>query len=270
MKSCSYSSRASMFVASTLFVTVFSVSCDQKSGQDSQEKIYGGKKVDKSEWLNVVAITDRDGIFCTGTAINPYLVITAAHCLEKEDPNKLQVYVGTGKNNGLVKGQYDVASLGYSPLYRSKDEESDHDVGYVILRDALDLPQSAYIPLALKQSELDELLAVGKSSTIIGFGERSGSAFGLKYLATSLVTEVSRTEVSIGGEGRDACSGDSGGPAFGRLSNGEWRVYGVVSRGGECGTGGIWGLIHANICWIQQDTGINLNVPASLCREFSF
>jgi len=140
----------------------------------------------------------------------------------------------------------------------------------VILRDALDLPQSAYVPIALEESELRELVTVGKSSTIIGFGERNGNAFGLKYLATSLVTEVGPTELTIGGEGRDACSGDSGGPAFGRLSNGEWRVYGVVSRGGECGLGGIWGLMHANICWIQQDSGIDLNAPSSLCSEFEF
>ncbi len=268
MKSCWKLSSVSCFVASTLFLSTFGVSCNQKDGEDSQEKIYGGKKVDKSEWLNVVAITDRDGIFCSGTAINPYLVITAAHCVEDAKADRLKVYVGSGKKNGDVQGEFKVASLGYSPLYQSSDEDSDHDVGYLILRDGLDLPKSAYVPIALQKSEIEELVAVNKATTIIGFGERDNSSFGLKYSAKSEITKVGPTEVTIGGDGIDACSGDSGGPAFGRLSNGQWRVYGVVSRGGECGQGGVWGLMHANICWLQQETGIDLNAPSSLCSGF--
>ena len=77
----------------------------------------------------------------------------------------------------------------------------------------------------------------------------------------------SANEIAVGGGGKDSCQGDSGGPVYGQLKSGEWRVYGVTSRGGSCGTGGIYGLMHANICWVQEGAGESLGLPAGSCGE---
>ncbi len=251
------------FVYATCLVQL---SCSASQNQDSSTKIYGGSKVATGEWLNSVAIGNNKRIFCTGTAINPKLVITAAHCLKGEKTKGLRVYVGSGVMNGQVKGEYEVSRAAYSPLYDSNDE-SDHDVGYLVLKKSLDLPKESYIPAATNSDEIKELIAVGKKTHIVGFGEIENGSYGLKYETTTSIKSVGKTEIFIGGDGRDSCYGDSGGPAFGQLQTGEWRVYGVVSRGKGCGNGGIWGLIHANICWIQDNSGIDLDADPSLCED---
>lgn len=245
---------------------LFQLACSVSENQDSSTKIYGGSKVATGEWLNTVAIGNNKRIFCTGTAINPKLVITAAHCLKGEKPKGLRVYVGSGVMNGQVKGEYEVSRASYSPLYDANDE-SDHDVGYLVLKKSLDLPKESFIPAATSPDEIKELIAVGKKTHIVGFGEIENGSYGLKYETTTAIKSVGKTEIFIGGNGRDSCYGDSGGPAFGQLQTGEWRVYGVVSRGKGCGNGGIWGLIHANICWIQDSSGIDLDADPTLCED---
>lgn len=47
--------------------------------------------------------------------------------------------------------------------------------------------------------------------------------------------------------------------------NGEWRNFGVTSRGSECGKDSIYGLMHHNICWIEDETGINLTGELDYC-----
>lgn len=239
--------------------------CSVHPPEANETKIYGGSKVKKGQWLSTVGITNRDGIFCTGTALTPRLIITAAHCLLDERPRDIRVYVGSGAENGAVKGQYAVARAAVSPRYDDRNPNSDHDIGYIVLRDELDIPESAFIPLAETEDEREELLQRGRPVKLVGFGEREDGAYGVKFEVSSKIKAVKRTEVIIGGEGKDACYGDSGGPAFGRLSNGEWRVFGVVSRGDDCGEGGTWGLIESDACWIQDDSGITLPETMDFC-----
>ena len=69
------------------------------------------------------------------------------------------------------------------------------------------------------------------------------ASIGLKYeVDTTVVKNISTSipydalsEIAVGGGGKDSCNGDSGGPVYGQLKTGEWRVYGVTSRGGACG-----------------------------------
>src|SRR5690606_9163792 len=77
----------------------------------------------------------------------------------------------------------------------------------------------------------------------------------------------SRREFRAGGEGQDACGGDSGGPAFVQLENGEFRVAGVTSRGVRpCGSGvSVYGVPYPVLTWLQDETGAAL-LPAD-CPE---
>ncbi len=232
----------------------------------SETKIYGGKKSGSTEWLGTVALASPDGrIFCSGTAVNPRLVITAAHCVQgTSSPARLKVYIGEGKEGGKVSPQYTGIKVASSPKY-GRNPSGWNDIAYIVLDKSMDLPEEAYIPILTDKAEIKELLQTGVNSRIVGFGNREGGGFGVKYETDAPITSLNDNEVGIGKNGKDSCQGDSGGPAYGQLKSGEWRVYGVVSRGGACGFGGIWGLMNANICWVQKDSGVDLGL-ADLCE----
>ncbi|MBP9708457.1 MAG: trypsin-like serine protease [Oligoflexales bacterium] len=251
-------------------VLVFAAAaCGQAPEQNASEtKIYGGKKSDPGTWMGAVALTTGNKMYCSGTAVSPELVITAAHCIQGFNASSIKVYVGDGGNNGKIKGQHSVKVAKVNPQWRGNGE---YDVGYLILSQPLDLAEKDFIPILLDRNEIQELVQIDKPSFLVGFGIRSQWFLGLfakmgeKYEVTTPITKVTNTEVHIGGDGKDSCQGDSGGPAYGQLANGEWRVYGVVSRGGRCGSGGIWGLMHKSICWMSKDSGFNFGMPEGYC-----
>lgn len=259
-------------LVSCALMAVISVACGEAGQQTSESKVYGGNAVAKGAWQSTVALSSGRSMYCSGTAISPYVVISAAHCAVGKKPSSVTVYTGDGKDGGYVKGQYQVAKIVASPDYNGN---KGNDISYLVLKTPLDLPESAYIPVLTDAKEIKELLAVNAKAHIVGYGLRNGGDFGLKFeVDTTVVKNISTllsydadNEIAIGGGGKDSCNGDSGGPVYGQLKTGEWRVYGVTSRGGACGTGGIYGLMHANICWIQKDSGINLNLPAGVCGD---
>lgn len=257
-------------------LALFSGACGQTHSQSSEGKVYGGTLSESGAWLNTVAVVEPIfGMNCTGTAINPSLVVTAAHCLAGKRASQISVYVGDGVDGGYVsKGQYAAASILSHPKY-SRFGPGGNDIGFITLKNPLNLPEEAYVKVLLESEEIKELLEVGAKATIVGFGNRDDGGSGLKLeVETTVVPKISlshdpKTEVAIGGSGKDSCNGDSGGPVFGQLKNGEWRVYGITSRGGNCGTGGIYGLIHANICWVERESGVNLNLPEGYCEPLA-
>jgi V8-like Glu-specific endopeptidase len=242
--------------------------CGAVEDTASELKIYGGKKTKAGEWLNTVAITSGSGrMFCSGTVVHPRLVITAAHCVQgMSNPNSLRVYTGEGVEGGQVSPQYKAVKFDSSPKY-GRNPGGWNDIAYIVVDKDIQVPSSAIVPILTDEEEAAELLKKGATSRIVGFGNRNGGGFGVKYETDAAVTSVNKNEVSIGNNGKDSCQGDSGGPAFGQLANGQWRVYGVVSRGGACGTGGIYGIMSANICWIQEDSGVSLDLPEGYCDK---
>lgn len=258
-----------VLAAGCLLLSASLSSCGETGGQadGSEAKIWGGTKVRAGEWMNTVAVVNGGSIFCSGTAVSPEVVVTAAHCVRGMTASRLSIYVGAGKQGGNVRGQYNVVKANYSPRYSS----TGSDVAYLVVdRPMEDIPADQMVPVLMDDVEIDELLMdKGAKAHLVGFGFTKkglfgfGGKFGEKFEVDVTVGKITGNEIFLGGGGKDSCQGDSGGPAFGQLANGEWRAFGVVSRGGACGTGGIYGLMHDHVCWIEADSGKDLGLMLS-------
>ena len=236
------------------------------SQTDSELKIYGGTKTEAGDWASTVALTNNGSMFCSGTIVHPRLVITAAHCVANiRGTRSLGVYLGEGREGGRVSNTLRVESFASSPRY-SQSRNGWNDIAYLVMEEEIEIAEEDIPQILLDETEMEELIRVGATSKLVGFGVRDDRGFGVKYEVDAPITRFNDNEVYIGRNGKDSCQGDSGGPAYGQLEDGSWGVYGVVSRGGRCGTGGIWGRMSANICWVEDDSGIDLEL-GDFCEQ---
>jgi hypothetical protein len=51
-----------------------------------------------------------------------------------------------------------------------------------------------------------------------------------------------------------------------RNADDRWRLAGLVSRGHpECGLGGLYTIPASHMCWVEEETGIDLRGDCSTC-----
>ncbi len=218
------------------------------------QPIYGGAQVDPGEWPAVVGI--NTGKLCTGTLVSPDLVLTAAHCFDPEPSGVVQVYFGASLDSADLVLSSD---WGRHPQFCAPPECSEdvHDFAWIRLPSPRSIPP--IVPIT-DQAEFDEVMRVGEALMFVGFGEDEDQVLGIKREVEATLTEINESgrEFRAGGGGKDTCYGDSGGPALVQLSSGEWRLAGVISRGGECGQGGIYGVPMPELCWLRDSSGVDL------------
>lgn len=257
-------------------------SCGAGSKQDlSRVGIYGGHPVAPGEHPAVVALAFRDGVAsdwhveCSGTLVTPDLVLTAGHCLKGPGfdaktlgtavGDRLSIYMGPGNEGGLIQTGLAVTRADYHPMLRA------HPLGYADYGLVeLARPVDGVEPLPLTEDLATELKALRSGeATLVGFGRRDDGGVGVKYEATAVVQSFTSHEALIGGDGKDGCTGDSGGPALTHsvTSDGSerWRQVGIISRGAQlaCGEGGQVSLTADGICWLADAAGGRLGAPAA-------
>jgi secreted trypsin-like serine protease len=194
----------------------------------------------------IVMIVDSRGGFCTGTAIAQDLVITAAHCVARQATYRVRI----SKEGGVTDVETTRSHPGFSMANYVKNRATA-DVALVKLKSPL--PQSI-VPASLGGTRR---VAVGEMMIVAGFGAtQDGKAFGIgePRMAPLVVTgqpgslqirlqDPTTRNASIG---LGSCTGDSGGPAFGRKNADDGEVMGVVSWStapkNEAGCGGLTGL----------------------------
>lgn len=205
--------------------------------------------------------------FCTGTLVAPRTVITAAHCVDGQDPKGFTF--GFGPSQDQVEAQVGVVSAVQHPQWDSQNLVNDVAV--------LTLDQDAPVaPVAMNPS-MDQSW-IGKKVTLVGYGVTDGpsqTGGGTKRMVTVTVDKVEATTLGYTTtNGETACNGDSGGPAY-LEEGGQLLVAGITSYGDQgCKQYGVYTRVDAYLDFIKEqidlggggavdpnDPGVNPNDP---------
>lgn len=217
--------------------------------------IVGGEVVAPGAWPEIVAI-DLGRLQCTGTLVAPNLVLTAAHCFADGPlPEKVRVIIGDESVQPTWQTTAQVYRL--HPDYCVDCDWDAFDFAYVVLRE--DAPATP-AKILTSQAQWNDLMDEGASVLLIGYGNDEKGLGSIKRQAATTIRRYSESflEFLAGGDGVDSCHGDSGGPAYVTTKDGEVLLAGVLSRGYPCGQGGFYGIAYSAVCWVSDDSGINI------------
>ena len=224
--------------------------------------VVGGTTVRRGAYPDVVAVLTRDGGMCTGTLLAADLVVTAGHCAEAGLAEVIVDTVDLAQPGGQRR------KVKWSKAYPKWLET--YDVGIGMLENPVYAKQRA-----VAQGCTAKQLAAGTKLTVVGFGLTTKTGQGdntrLHQAKLPVIDPLCTEDVSCqaaiapggeftaGGDGVDACFGDSGGPVYITTKAGP-ALLGIVSRGllswgNPCGEGGVYVRADKVVKWIEAETG---------------
>jgi len=258
--------------------------CGIKGGAN---RIVGGveAKVNEFPWIaSLILIIDgsETDSMCGGTLISAEWIVTAAHCLYKDNDFKT---LYKPSEQVWTLGEHDFLDWGETkiPTIRSKVEKvivspewnsmtTRGDIALIKLAKPVDLRK--YTPACLANTG-DSF--VGKTAWVYGWGQTSFKAewgeFKLRKLELKVAAnsecmawssknnmnwDLASSQVCAGaGAGKDACKGDSGGPLTSEVG-GRHVLIGDVSNGNACkGPYSVFGSIAYYRQWIDKTMAAN-------------
>jgi hypothetical protein len=182
----------------------------------------------------VAALVDPSGTtVCSGTVIDAYFVLTAAHCVPAIPAGSSVVL---GSTVGSPTTSVSIAEVRADPAFDAST--LDHDAALIVVAEALPV---APAPLGTSAP------GVGSLVTVVGWGKTSQDAgdYGTKRIGASKVTAVDTLTFQVAPDPSQPCSGDSGGPAF-ATTGGVESVVGVTSHGdAACSAGATFTRVDA-------------------------
>lgn len=220
--------------------------------------VVGGEdvtNVDPFAYSVVGIINMEKGSLCTGTLIDRSHVLTAAHCLP-HNVNSLRVFTGLSKKDKT--SVLDAVSFVATPQWQTRSSEEMDRGDLAIIKFTGDLPRQYKGIEFVSPSFLKE----GDQVLIAGYGRSDG----VKKVGTGTLRKTylqvanpyhGETEVLFDqSQGKGACHGDSGGPAFLVTAKGVYQ-WGVTSReykdpAKDCTHYSIYSKIEPYLDWINQ------------------
>jgi len=240
---------------------------------DGTSKILGGVEAAPGAWPWIAAVLYADvpdtynAQFCSGVLIEKSWVLTAAHCVHGLSTNDIQIAVGAYDLNIFSGSRTPVKKIVVHPQYNSLSLHND------IALIELSYPSSVQkISLYSGQSNDDTPSSLlGTIVTVLGWGLADTATtwyypaklrqVNLPVVADSYCNDIYTVDVITSEfcagyyEGKDACEGDSGGPAVLQV-DGKWVHAGIVSAGAPCqdyyGWYGVYTRTSAHIQFIKQ------------------
>lgn len=189
---------------------------------------------------------------CTGTLIQPDLILTAGHCV-RPGTNLQSLLVSRPQSLGA--GFLEVRSFAAHPDMCLECDLDAFDFGYIQLAEPLDVPP---LEIITDQEVWDANVSKGDSVTVVGWGDvpERGGLRGERWRVDVPIRRATETgfEFVAGGDGKDSCGGDSGGPALILGDDGTWKIAGVTARGSNpCGEGGFYGVAYHAMEWLSAE-----------------
>ncbi len=215
----------------------------------AERRIINGGDTVKGAWPWMVSLQIDDiGHHCGGTLIDPYWVLTAAHCLDNLDASfSLRVAIGLYQNSNLEDSELiQVSRFFQHPDWDTYNYDSPNDVALLLLS------RPSTSPLVKLASPEQRLETSGLLSIALGWGVTHVRAISfsdtLQQVDLPLVSLETCRQAYSGNRhlissqlcagfaegGKDTCFGDSGGPLV-VFDGVEWLQVGITSDGGQLG-----------------------------------
>ncbi|RAH74691.1 serine protease [Aspergillus aculeatinus CBS 121060] len=223
--------------------------------------IIGGTEVPIEAHPYQIALLYGGARTCGGSILSPAHIITAAHCVASAAPSRLRIRAGSAlcDAGGIVVS---VAAIAIHPNYSAPTVDNDLAV-LTLSRNLTFGPKIA--PVGLPAVGADTLVP-GAEVVVSGWGATGEGAANSPSLRAVTVSVVGREEcraeyrgfgpvtdsmfcAGTPAGGRNACGGDSGGPAAAR-----GVLVGVVSWGHGCGRKGFPG-VYASTSFLRGFIG---------------
>jgi secreted trypsin-like serine protease len=223
-----------------------------------QPRVVGGEPVPNGDFPFVASVGDaRYGVtayrrhFCGASLIDSDSVLTAAHCVQDTPRWPLRVTVGRtvlSDDGGQTRR---VSRIAIHPRF---DGVSDVKYDAAVL--TLDSPVQGIPALGIAGAPQDALEEPDRLATVAGWGNTiaqpargdNGSNLPerMRVARVPIVSDarardvygssfVGALMVAAGKEGKDTCTGDSGGPMFARQDDKRYQI-GITSFGEGCAT----------------------------------
>ncbi|GJQ72618.1 hypothetical protein Trydic_g1282 [Trypoxylus dichotomus] len=204
-------------------------------------------------------------MFCGATHIRQHWFLTAAHCLEWNfgvnpksselgKQNRIKVFMGMKNAEQALQKRLSTNLIMHPKYIRSINTYNGtyYDIG--LLR----VEKPFTIGTKIKIARIGKYVSVGTKVVTVGYGMMEDNQLSQKLQFITLnITQIDKTIlICANSEGKNICTGDSGGPMYWRKS----ILVGVVSTSyKECSNGiGIYTSVPAFNTWIMRITKAKL------------
>lgn len=214
-----------------------------------------GVNINQVPWQVLLEIGGQDG--CGGSIIAPNWILTAAHCVQGVSLGSIRVIAGITNRSQKNTGQIvNVAQVIIHPSYGTNPNSiNDNDLALLRLTTPVTFNANVQaIPYATQADANAGLTNPGVNTTVSGWGLLSETGAQPDQLQSVNVPIVANATAAaqydprpenldvtanmlaagLNTGGRDACSGDSGGPLTVRNATNQAILAGIVSYGIGC------------------------------------